>query len=80
MSSTFSCHWKVQITLPHHKKGDKHDMGNFHPVSNLVEMSKLTDMAVHDQLVEHFVGNGLFHPNHHGSLPWHDTVTASSLL
>ena len=75
-TSTFADIWKIQVTLPHHKKGEKDDLGNYRPVSNLVEVSKLTEMEAHDQLMNHFIVNDLFHPNHHGSLPGHDTTTA----
>ena len=33
-------------------------------------------MVVWDQLIEHCLAHGLIHPNHHGSIPGHDCVTA----
>ena len=33
-------------------------------------------MVVHSQVMDHFVLHNLFHPNHHCSLPGHDTTTA----
>ena len=39
-------------------------------------MSKIVEYAVHEQVYEHFIMNMLFHPNHHGFLGDHSTVTA----
>ena len=39
-------------------------------------MSKLTEYVIFDQTFQHFIQNDLFHPNHHGGLPNHSTVTA----
>ena len=76
LNSTFDGSWKTQIVIPNHKKGERDLLENYRPVSNLVELSKLTEMAVHDQFIDHFTQHNLFHPNHHGSLPLHDTTTA----
>ena len=76
LSGQFDGMWKQQVILPHHKKGDKESMDNYRPVSNLVAMSLLVEMEVHDQFVQHFVDNNLFHPGHHGGVPHHDTTTA----
>ena len=75
-SGSFASNWKSQTMSPRHKKGDKADLGNYRPVSTLVEVAKLTEMAVHDQVRDHFVLNNLLHPAHHGSVPGLDTTTA----
>ena len=49
---------------------------NFRPVSHIVEVSKLVEYAVLEQTYKHFDENSLFHPNHHGSLPGHNTASA----
>ena len=36
----------------------------------------MVEYAVYFQIVEHFMANSLFHPNHHGSLAGHSTATA----
>ena len=72
----YSGRWKPQIICPLHKKEDKRDIKNYRPVSHLVEIGKLVEYAVYEQVVEHFTANGLFHPNHHGSLSNHSTATA----
>ena len=36
----------------------------------------MVEYAVYFQIVEHFITNELFHPNHHGSLANHSTATA----
>ena len=36
----------------------------------------MVEYAIYFQIVEHFVSNNLFHPNHHGSLANHSTATA----
>jgi hypothetical protein len=36
----------------------------------------MVEYAVYFQIVEHFITNNLFHPNHHGSLANHSTATA----
>ena len=41
-----------------------------------MEVSKLVEYAVFDQVFKHFDENNLLHPNHHGSLPNHNTATA----
>mgnify|MGYP001179234605 FL=1 len=45
-------------------------------MSHLVEVGKLVEYIVGEQILEHFVTNNLFHPNHHGSLANHSTATA----
>ena len=58
----------------------KTDPMNYRPVSHISEVSKLVEYAVFDQLMEHFVSNNLFHNNHHGFVPNHNTVTALAQL
>ena len=72
----FSEHWKTQLIRPNHKKGDTMSAENYRPVSNIPELSKILEYALFDQLLEHFLKNNLFHPNHHGFLPHHNTGTA----
>ena len=72
----FSIGWKTQLILPNYKKGDKLSAENYRPVSNIPELSKVLEYAIFDQLMEHFLSNNLFHPNHHGFLPYHNTSTA----
>ena len=55
-------------------------MENYRPVSHLVQVGKIVEYAVYFQIVEHFVTNDLFHPNHHGSLANHSTATAITQL
>ena len=43
---------------------------------NLVQLGKLVELAVFQQIYDHFENHSLFHPNHHGSLPHHSTSTA----
>ena len=74
--SKFSRRWKPQLIFPHHKKKDKDLIENYRPVSHLVQVGKLVEYAVFFQIVEHFVENNLFHPNHHGSIADHSTATA----
>ena len=37
---------------------------------------KLEEYALAEQIVEHFIKNKLFHPNHHRGLPNHSTAAA----
>ena len=74
--SEFSSRWKPQLIFPLHKKNEKDLVGNYQPVSHLVQVGKMVEYAVYFQIVEHFVNNDLFHPNHHGSLANHSTSTA----
>ena len=76
LSGVFAFDWKTQIILPHHKKLDRDLLDNYRPVSTIVEMGKLTELVVHEQFMGHFMEHGLFHPDHHGSLPNHDTTTS----
>ena len=64
------------MVVPHHKKVDKYKVENFRPVCHLIEMGKIVELVVLDQLLGHFVTHKLIHPNHHGSMPSHDCVTA----
>ena len=64
----FAKNWK-QLVKPLQKKKEKTLIGNFRPVSNLVEVGKLAEYAVTEKIIEHFIKNNLFHPNHHGGLP-----------
>ena len=72
----FSGRWKPQMIFPLHKKNEKDVLENYRPVSHLVQTGKIVEYAVYFQIVEHFVKNNLFHPNHHGSLANHSTSTA----
>ena len=74
--SYYADSWKIQLIHPYYKKGDKCLGENYRPVSNISEVSKLVEYTVLDQLLQHFQGNKLFHPNHHGFLPNHSTATA----
>ena len=76
----FSAHWKTQLIRPNYKKADKLQGTNYRPVSNIPELSKVVEFAIFDQLLKHFIVNGLFHPNHHGFLPLHNTSTAVAHL
>ena len=58
------------------QKGDRCLRENYHPVSNTPEISKLLEYAVLEQLLKYFQENKLFHPNHHGFLTLHSTLTA----
>ena len=75
-SQNFATPWKPQLILPFHKKKEKTKVENYRPVSHLVEVGKLVEYIVGDQILEHFINNGLLHPNHHGSLKNHSTATA----
>ena len=75
-SSKFSAFWKPQLIFPQHKKSDKTSIENYRPVSHLVEIGKLVEHVVNEQVVQHFIVNGLFHKNHHGGVPHHSTDTA----
>ena len=75
-SQNFATPWKPQLILPFHKKKEKTKVENYRPVSHLVEVGKLVEYIVGEQILEHFVTNNLFHPNHHGSLANHSTATA----
>ena len=48
-------------------------LASFH---RLVQVGKMVEYAIYLQIVDHFVNNCLFHPNHHGSLANHSTATA----
>ena len=72
----FAGRWKPQLIFPHFKKKERDLMENYRPVSNLVQVGMMVEYAVYYQIVEHFVRNDLFHPNHHGSIANHSTATA----
>ena len=72
----FATRWKPQLVFPLHKKNEKDAVGNYRPVSHLVQVGKMVEYAVNFQIVEHFITNNLFHPDHHGSLAHHSTATA----
>ena len=72
----FSRRWKPQLIFPLHKKNERDLVGNYRPVSHLVQVGKMVEYAIYFQIVEHFVTNNLFHPNHHGSIADHSTATA----
>ena len=55
LSGTFTDLWKIQVILPHHKKCDREYLDNNMPMSNLVEGNKVVKIAVHEQLLDHFV-------------------------
>ena len=74
--SKYPSPWKTQLIHPFHKKGDKNHPGNYRPVSHIVELSKLEEYAIFDQVSSHFNLHGLFHSNHHGFQPHHNTTTA----
>jgi hypothetical protein len=43
-------------------------------------VGKLVEYIVGDQILEHFITNGLLHPNHHGSLKNHSTAMCASRI
>ena len=75
-SGKFAKAWKPQLILPLHKKKSKESIENYRPVSHLIQVGSIIEYAVHEQILEHFTENKLFHPNHHGSLQHHSTATA----
>ena len=75
-SQNFAKPWKPQLILPFHKKNEKTKVENYRPVSHLVEVGKMVEYIAGEQILEHFITNDLFHPNHHGSLANHSTATA----
>ena len=76
----FSSRWKPQLIFPLHKKNERDLITNYRPVSHLVQVGKMVEYAVYFQIMEHFIKNDLFHPNHHGSLANHSTATATIQL
>ena len=77
LEKKFSSRWKPQLIFPLHKKNEKDVVSNYRPVSHLVQVGKMVEYAVYFQIVDHFITNNLFHPNHHGSLANHSTATAT---
>ena len=61
---------------PHFKKADRWKADNYRPVSNTVHVGVLTEHIVHEQQIDRFDSNRLFHNNHHGNMATHDTCTA----
>ena len=76
ISGNYAKCWKIQLVHPYYKKGDRCLREIYCPVSNVPEISKLLECAVLEQLLKHFQENKLFHPNHHGFLTLHSTLTA----
>ena len=72
--------WKTQLIHPFFKKGEKTSGENYRPVSHIVEVSKLLEYVVFDQILEHFTTESLLHPNHHGYIPNHNTITQVYIL
>ena len=68
--------WKTQLVHPFYKKGDSSEGENYRPVSHIIEVSKIIEHAVFEQVTEHFTANSLFHHNHHGFVPNHNTTSA----
>ena len=68
--------WKTQLIYPFYKKGDRTVGENYRPVSHIVELSKLAEYAIFEQILQHFLSHSLLHPNHHGFVPNHNTITA----
>ena len=75
-SSQYPKYWKVSKIIPLYKKAERTKGENYRPVSNLIFISLICERAVYDQVFHHFITNDLFHPNLHGGLPNHSTVTA----
>ena len=74
--SHFPQYWKVSRIAPYHKKGDKQLAENYRPVSNLIYIGMICEKAVAEQIFHHFDQNNLWHENHHGFRPNHNTATA----
>ena len=75
--SNYPRYWKVSRISPYYKnKGDRTDGEMYRPVSNLIYVGMLCEKVVAEQLLNHFVDNNLWHPNHHGFRPNHSTATA----
>ena len=72
-SSVFAKVLKHALVHPHHKKEQHDQLDNYRQVSNTVKMGLLTEHLAHEQLVNHFEKNNLFHSNHNGSVKFHDT-------
>ena len=72
----FADRWKTQLIHPFYKKKERDKLENYRPVSHLVQVGKLVEYVVYHQILEHFCTNNLFHPNHHGGLSNHSTLTA----
>ena len=48
----------------------------YRPVSNLIYVGMICGKVVAEQLLNHFVDNNLWHPNHHGFRSNNSTATA----
>ena len=64
------------MIFPLHKKKERNLLENYRPVSHLVQVGLMVEYAVYFQIVDHFLQNDLFHPNHHGSIANHSTATS----
>ena len=53
---SFASIWKPQLIFPLHKKNSKDNMTNYRPICHLVQIGKLVEIAVKDQIIEHFQG------------------------
>ena len=72
--SNYPRYWKVSRISPYYKnKGDRTDGEMYRPVSNV---GMICGKVVVEQLLNHFVDNNLWHPNHHGFRSNHSTATA----
>ena len=76
----FMDRWKVEVVVPHFKKGSKHLLDNYQPVRHLIEVGKLVELTVWDQMMSYCMQQRVLHPNHHGTLPWHSTPPALAQL
>ena len=75
-SGRFANVWKPKLILPLHKKKSKDCISNYRPVCQTIQTGKLVEYVKKDQIVNHFIQQNLFHPNHHGGLVNHSTCTA----
>ena len=77
LQSDYPKYWKVSRISPYFKnKGDRTDGEMYRPVSNLIYVGMICEKVVAEQMLNHFVDNNLWHPNHHGFRPNHSTATA----
>lgn len=66
--------------VPLFKSGNKHDPTNFRPISILPALSKIFEKIINEQLLEHFVGNSLFHREQYGFTKGRSTTDAGTAL
>ena len=45
-----------------------------------MEVEKVVELVVWDQLLNYCSKHGILHPNHHGSVPMHDCISAVGQL